>query len=138
MVSSVEMPARPVFTFFAGIAAPFCFFCCDSANFKEIAGGYRLKRVKEPPQFVFCLPRQDGGAIIDEIGWHKPVILFPTSGSQYWDLIDTAHASHTRISDTERKSDPVLRSIQIEPAEAAWNRLQPRKRLWQARAQSSV
>ena len=130
MVSSVEMPARQFFTFCAVIAALFCFFSCDSANFKEIAGGYRLKRVKEPPQFVFCLPRQDGGAIIDEIGWHKPVILFRTSGSQYWDLIDTAHASHTRISDTERKSDPVLRSIQIEPAEAAWNRLQPYKRLW--------
>jgi hypothetical protein len=114
----------------AVIAALFCFFGCDSAEFREIAGGYRLKRIKDPAQFVFCLPRQDGGAIIDEIGWHKPVILFRTSGSQYWDLIDTAHASHTRISDRERKSDAVLSSIQIEPAEAAWNRLTPRQRLW--------
>ena len=124
------MRARQSFKFCAVIAVLFCVFGCDSADFKEIAGGYRLKRVKDPPQFVFCLPRQEGGAIIDEIGWHKPIILFRTSGSQYWDLIDTAHASHTRISDTERKSDPVLRSIQIEPAEAAWNRLQPHKRLW--------
>jgi hypothetical protein len=124
------MPARQFFKFCAVIAALFFFFGCDSAEFKEIAGGYRLKRIKDPPQFVFCLPRQDGGAIIDEIGWHKPVILFRTAGSQYWDLIDTAHASHTRISDGERKSDPALASIQIEPAEAAWNRLQPYKRLW--------
>ena len=130
MVFFAEMPARQFFKFCAVVAVFFFFSGCDSADFREIAGGYRLKRVKNPPQFVFCLPRQDGGAIIDEIGWHKPVILFRTSGSQYWDLIDTAHASHARVSDAERKSDAVLRSIQIEPAEAAWNRLQPRKRLW--------
>jgi hypothetical protein len=58
------------------------------------------------------------------------VILFRAAGSQYWDRINTAHAQHVRISDTERKSDPVLVSIRIEPAEAAWNRLTPRKRLW--------
>ena len=115
------------------LAGFLCLCACGldlfGANFKEIAGSYRLKRINGP-QFVFCLPRQDGGAIIDEIGWRRPFILFRDSGSQYWDLIDTAHAQHTRISDAERKSDPVLNSIQIEPAEAAWNRLQPHKRLW--------
>jgi hypothetical protein len=113
------------------LAALFCLCGCDlfGPNFREIAGSYRLKRVTGP-QFVFCLPRQDGGAIIDEIGWHKPIIIFRASGSQYWDLIDTAHAQHTRISDVERKTDLVLGTIQIDPAEAAWNRLTPRKRLW--------
>jgi hypothetical protein len=109
-----------------------CLCACDlfDGNFKEVAGGYRLKQVKGTQQFVFCLPRENGGEIIDEIGWHNPVILFRAAGSQYWDRINTAHAQHVRISDTERKSDPVLASIQIEPAEAAWNRLMPRKRLW--------
>ena len=116
------------------LAGFLCLCACGldlfGANFKEIAGGYRLKRVKGSQQFAFCLPRENGGAIIDEIGWHNPVILFRASGSQYWDRINTAHAEHIRISEAERKSDPVLGSIQIEPAEAAWNRLTPHKRLW--------
>lgn len=112
-------------------AALFCLCSCDflGRNFKEIASGYRLKQV-DGPQFAFCLPHQDGGAIIDEIGWREPIILYRTSGSEYWHLIDTAHARHTRISDAGRKSDPKLESIQIESAEAAWNRLTSGKRLW--------
>jgi hypothetical protein len=120
-----------VIAFLAGL---FCLCACDldlfDSNFKEIAGGYRLKRVKGSQQFVFCLPRENGGAIIDEIGWRNPVILFRASGSQYWDRINTGHAQHIRISDADRKSEAALASIQIEPAEAAWNRLTPHKRLW--------
>ena len=47
------------------LAGLFCLCACDldlfDSNFKEIAGGYRLKRVKGSQQFVFCLPRENGG-----------------------------------------------------------------------------
>jgi hypothetical protein len=68
--------------------------------------------------------------IIDEIGWREPIIVARASGSEYWDVINTARAQHIRVSDQQRKSDPVYQSIQIEPAQMAWRELDPRKRLW--------
>ena len=97
---------------------------------KELAGGYRLKRADNPNQFVLTIPNENGGLIIDEIGWHEPLIIARASGSQYWDVINTAHAQHTRVSDLERKSDPVYQSIQIRSAETAWKDLTWHKRLW--------
>ena len=101
----------------------------DSGS-KEIAHGYRLKRSGDPSQFALLAPYDTGGIIIDEIGWRKPFIIARASGSQYWDRIDTDHAEHIRISDTERRSNPKYGTISIENADIAWSHLKPHKRLW--------
>ena len=107
---------------------------CDSNLFsresREIAGGFHLKRADNPNQFVLTIPNEGGGLIIDEIGWSKPLIVARASGSQYWDVINTAHAQHTRISDLQRKSDPNYQFIQIISAETAWKGLNRHKRSW--------
>jgi hypothetical protein len=107
---------------------------CDSSFFgrdsKEIAGGYHLKPADNPNQFVLTIPNESGGLIIDEIGWREPLIIARASGSQYWDVIDTARTQHIRVSDLQRKSDPIYQSIQIKPAETAWKDLNRHKRLW--------
>jgi hypothetical protein len=97
---------------------------------KEIAHGYRLKRAGDPSEFALLAPYDTGGIIIDEIGWRQPFIIARAGGSQYWDRIDTDHAEHIRISDTERRSNPKYRNIPIENADIAWNHLSPRKRVW--------
>ena len=118
----------------ASLTALICLCSCDrdffGAESREIAGGYRLKRSGNPNQFALMTPRDRGGLIIDEIGWHAPVILARASGSQYWNVIDTAHAQHIRTSDTQRKSNPVYQSIQINSAETAWAQLKDHERLW--------
>jgi hypothetical protein len=107
---------------------------CDANLFgpesREIAGGYRLKRVDNLNQFALTIPHEDGGLIIDEIGWHEPLIVARAFGSQYWDVIDTAHARHIRVSDMQRKADPISQSIQIKSVEVAWKELKADKRLW--------
>lgn len=46
---------------------------CDANLFgpesRAIAGGYRLKRANNPNEFALIIPNEDGGLIIDEIGW---------------------------------------------------------------------
>lgn len=107
---------------------------CDANLFgpesREIAAGYRLKRADNLNEFALTIPNEDGGLIIDEIGWREPLIFARAFGSQYWDLINTAHAQHLRISDLQRKSDPISQSIQIKSAEIAWKELNRHKRLW--------
>ena len=107
---------------------------CDSNLFgpesREIAAGYRLKRVHNSNQFALTIPYEDGGLIIDEIGWREPLIFARAFGSQYWDVINTARAQHIRVSDLQRKSDPISESIPIKSAEIAWKELNRRKRLW--------
>ena len=107
---------------------------CDANLFgpesREIAAGYRLKRVHNSNQFALTIPYEDGGLIIDEIGWREPLIFARAFGSQYWDVINTARAQHIRVSDLERKSDPISQSIQIKPAQIAWEELNRNKRLW--------
>ena len=107
---------------------------CDANLFgpesREIAGGYRLKRVDNSNQFALTIPYEDGGLIIDEIGWQEPLIFARAFGSQYWDVINTARAQHIRVSDLQRKSDLISQSIQIKSAEIAWKELNRHKRLW--------
>jgi len=97
---------------------------------KEIAHGYRLKRIGNPGQFALLAPYDTGGIIVDEIGWRKPFIVARAAGSQYWDRIDTDRAEHIRISDSQRMSDPKYRAIPVENADMAWTHLKPRKRMW--------
>jgi hypothetical protein len=115
-------------------ALSFCLCSCNTSFFnsdsKELAGGYRLKRIGNSNQFALIIPNQNGGLIIDEIGWDKPFILARSSGSNYWEAINTAHAHRISISDVERKTDPAYQSIQIESAETAWTKLNSHKRLW--------
>ena len=118
----------------ASLALLVCVSSCDSDPFdrdsKEIAHGYRLKRIGNPSQFALVAPYDAGGLIVDEIGWREPFILVRASGSQYWDRIDTDHAEHIRISDVQRTSEPIYQSIPIETAASAWNHLQRNKRVW--------
>src|SRR5215471_19043150 len=106
--------------------------CADpfDSDSKEIAHGYRLKRIGNSSQFALLAPYDTGGIIIDEIGWCKPFIIARAAGSQYWDRIDTDRAEHIRISDSQRTSNPKYRTIPIENAEMAWDHLKPRKRMW--------
>ena len=103
---------------------------CDSSSTREIGGGYRLKRTGDPAHFSLMTPHENGGLIIDEIGWGAPIILARASGSSYWDAIDTAHAQHIRISDEERHKDSPYRALSIEKVDAAWARLPGHGRLW--------
>ena len=111
-----------------------CLCSCEANLFgpesKEIGGGYRLKRANDHDRFVLIIPNESGGLIIDEIGWREPFIAARASGSQYWKLFNTAHAQHIRVSDLQRKSDPIYQSIQIKSAEIAWKDLNRNKRLW--------
>jgi hypothetical protein len=95
---------------------------------REIAGGYRLKRADDHNRFALIIPNESGGLIIDEIGWREPFIAARASGSQYWEVINTAHAQRIRVSDLQRKSDPIYQSIQIKSAEIAWKDLNRNKR----------
>jgi hypothetical protein len=118
-----------------GVTALFVYLCsCDSKLFspdtRQIAGGYRLKRSGNPSQFSLIAPYEGGGLIIDEIGWRKPIILARASGSEYWDMINTERAQHIRVSEMERKADPVYQSIEITPVDIAWMELPANKRLW--------
>ncbi len=124
-----RMPSQHFHRFrhIAFLAALVCLGSCDTDPFgpdlREIAGGYRLKRTGDPKQFSLLIPYQTGGLIVDEI-------VARGSGSEYWDVINTARAQHTTISDHDRKSDPVYQSIAITPVDMAWRELQANKRLW--------
>jgi len=111
-----------------------CLWSCEwdpfGSDSKEIAHGYRLKRVGDSSQFALLAPYDTGGIIIDEIGWRKPFIIARAAGSQYWDRIDTDHAEHIRISDSQRSSNPNYKTIPVESADMAWHQLNPHKRMW--------
>jgi len=89
-----------------------------------------LKQGDDQNRFVLIVPNESGGLIIDEIGWREPLIAARASGSQYWEVINTARARHIRVSDLQRKSDPIYQSIEIKSAERAWKELNRNKRLW--------
>ena len=97
---------------------------------REIAGGYRLKRVRGSNGFALIIPHESGGQIIDEIGWQKPLIIARGSGSYYWEVINTDHAEHTRVSDDKRKTDQAYQSIEVMSAEQAWAQLKPDGKIW--------
>lgn len=104
---------------------------CSEAERRKLAGGYQLKRVAhEANRLALIAPNEDGGLIIDEIGWRKPYILARSTGSTDWDVINTDRAQHVWISDSQRKENADYQGISIEPAESAWTRLHPTKPLW--------
>jgi len=110
------------------VAFLIAFVCLCSCNLfgsesREIGGGYRLKRVDNHNRFALIIPNESGGLIMDEIGWREPFIAAKASGSQYWDVINTTPAQRIRVSDAQRKSDPIYQSIQTKSAETAWKDL---------------
>ena len=113
----------------------FVVLCSCDANFfgpdsRELAGGYGLKRADDSNQIALTIPNRRGGIIIDEIGWREPFIIARASGSDYWEAMNTARAQRISVSDQQRKSDPHYQSIQTEPVEIAWKKLNRGKRLW--------
>ena len=111
------------------------FGCCscerlEDLESRELAGGYRLKRVRGSNGFALIIPHETGGQIVDEIGWRKPLIIARESGSRYWEVIDTARAAHTRMSDDSLKADSTYQTIEVVPAEKAWSELKPGSRIW--------
>ena len=109
---------------------PSCKWDPFGSESKEIAHGYRLKRIGDASQFALLAPYDKGGIIIDEIGWREPFIIARAAGSQYWDRIDTDRAEHIRISDSQRMADPNYRIIPVENADVAWNHLNTHERMW--------
>lgn len=118
----------------APAAVALCLWSCDFNLFgpetKEIAGGYRLKKSSTSNEFALTIPYQSGGLIINEIGWSRPFIIARSSGSQYWDVINTARAQHSRISDSDLKSDAAYQSIKTKSPEKAWNDLSRHSPAW--------
>ena len=113
------------------LSASFC--CCErlaEPESREIAGGYRLKRVSGSNAFALIITHESGGMIVDEIGWRNPIIIARGSGSQYWEVINTAHAEHTRVSDETRKSNQEYSSVEVSPSDKAWNQLKPDSKIW--------
>jgi hypothetical protein len=118
------------FTIFLMLA---CFCSCErlsGVESRELAGGYRLKRVHGSNDLALIIPNQTGGLIVDEVGWRKPLIIARGTGSQYWEVINTARAEHTRVSDDTLKSDANYRSIKVIGADKAWVELNPTTRIW--------
>jgi len=95
-----------------------CLCSCEANLFgpesREIAGGYRLKRADNPHEFALTIPNEDGGLIIDEIGWREPLIFARALGSQYWDVINTARAQHIRVSELDFEGTSFQRFYRIK------------------------
>jgi hypothetical protein len=93
------------------------FLCsCDVDLFgldqKQIAKGYRLCRVEGRPEgetFALLLPREDGGTVIDEIGWSEPLVIVRYGDK--WDVYDTTTNKEISISDSDRKQNSKFRDI---------------------------
>jgi hypothetical protein len=78
LIIPTEMRRNNLFLSFCRVAFLALFVClwsCEGDLFdsdsKEIAHGYRLKRIGSPGQFALLAPYDTGGLIIDEIGWRK-------------------------------------------------------------------
>src|SRR4051794_20026778 len=107
-----------------------CDFKLFNSDTREIASGYRLKRSTSPNVFSLTIPYQTGGLIVDEIGWSKPFIVARGSGSEYWDVINTARAQHTRVSDRDLRADLTFQTIEAKKPDIAWNDLGGQKPIW--------
>ena len=113
--------------------ALFCLCGCDKLagpELRELAGGYRLKRVPHSNDFALIPPQGSGGLIIDEIGWRKPIIIARGRGSFYWEVMNTARAEHRQVSNDALRSDPACESIEVVPAPQAWTTLKSSSRIW--------
>jgi hypothetical protein len=97
---------------------------------RELAGGYRLKRVRGSTGLALIIPNHSGGLIVDEMGWWQPIIVARRNGSEYWEVINTERAERKMVSDNDLKSDSAYNSIHTMTAETAWNSLKEDTRIW--------
>jgi hypothetical protein len=67
------------------------------------------------------LPREQGGSVIDEIGWRKPLIIVRYRDK--WDVYDTTTNKQISIADSERKQNPRFCDIPSFAPAQAWKRL---------------
>lgn len=132
-LNQIEITVFTIFCRLTIFASVVCFAACDNLKgpeSRQLAGGYRLKRVRGSNELALIIPQRSGGLIIDEIGWREPWIMARGTGSKYWEVINTARAERKLISDEELKADSTLNSIQTMDAETAWNSLNPDTRIW--------
>jgi len=71
--------------------------------------------------------REDGGTVIDEVGWSEPLVIV-RYGTK-WDVYDTTTNKQISICDSERKENPKFRDIPSFVPALAW------KKLWHYRNQ---
>jgi len=93
---------------------------------KQIAKGYRLYRGEGMPDgggeiYSLELPREQGGRVIDEIAWRKPLIIVRYGDK--WEVFDTRTRKQVSISDSDRKTDPQFRDIPSFAPKKAWEHL---------------
>jgi hypothetical protein len=121
-------------TVVAVIATLLCLTACDVDLFgldrKKLGGGYSLVLTEIDDACALVPPHQNGGAVVVEVGWQKPLILTRAEGSKTWDIIDTTTQKQTKISDEQRTTDPAYRDIPVYRARDAWNRLTRHRSLW--------
>jgi hypothetical protein len=55
-----------------------------------------LKRANNPNEFALTIPNEEGGLIIDEIGWREPLIFARAFGSLLGRYQYSAGSTHSR------------------------------------------
>src|SRR5713101_203275 len=121
-------------TVLALIATPLLLTGCDVDLFgldsKRLGGGYSLELTETDDACALVPPHQNGGAVVVELGWQKPLILTRAERFRTWNLVDTTTQKETNISDEQRTTDPAYRDIPVYRARDAWNRLKRHRSLW--------
>jgi hypothetical protein len=97
---------------------------------KRLGGGYSLVLTEIDDACALVPPHQNGGAVVVEVGWAKPLILTRAEGFKTWDVIETTTRKETNISDEQRTTDPAYRDIPVYRARDAWSRLKRHRSLW--------
>jgi hypothetical protein len=120
---------------FLAITAAFIFLTgCDVDLFgldrKKLGGGYSLLLSEVDDECALVPPHQNGGTLVAEVGWQKPLILTRSDGFKTWDVIDTTTHKQTTISDEQRKTDTAYHNIAVYGAGDAWKRLKHYRSLW--------
>jgi hypothetical protein len=116
------------------IASLLLLTACDIDLFgldrKRLGGGYSLVLSEVDDECALVPPHQNGGTLVVEVGWRKPLILTRPDGFKTWDVIDTTTHKQTTIADEQRKTDPAYRDIAVYRAGEAWKRLKRYRSLW--------
>jgi hypothetical protein len=97
---------------------------------KHIAGPYNLTLTDVPDHCAVELKHDFITSNLEVIGWRKPVILCKAYESNTWDVIDTTAGTQSRISEAERRANPLYSAIDVRPAIDAWKSLKRHKRVW--------
>ncbi len=107
---------------------------CDvdlfGSDAKRITKSYNLKLTSGPD---LCAIEHNGDFItsdLDEIGWQQPIILCKARGSDTWNAINTQTGVRAEISQAERETNTLYRSIETHRAIGVWESLKRHKGAW--------